>query len=47
MGVLKEINKNGTTVLIATHDYDIISKFPAKTLRIEEGKFYELKEKTN
>ena len=47
MGVLKEINKNGTTVLIATHDYDIISKFPAKTLRIEGGKFYELKEKTN
>ena len=47
MGVFKEINKNGTTVLIATHDYDIISKFPAKTLRIEEGKFYELKEKTN
>ena len=47
MGVLKEINKNGTTVLIVTHDYDIISKFPAKTLRIEEGKFYELKEKTN
>lgn len=45
MEVLKEINNNGTTILIATHDYDIISKFPAKTLRIEDGKFYQLQEK--
>jgi cell division transport system ATP-binding protein len=43
--VLKDINNNGTTILIATHDYDIISKFPAKTLRIEDGKFYQLQEK--
>ena len=47
MGVLKKINKNGTTILIATHDYEIISKFPAKTIRIEDGKFYQLKEKNN
>ena len=45
MEVLKEINNNGTTILIATHDYDIISKFPAKTLRIEDGKFYQPQEK--
>ena len=45
MKVLKDINNNGTTILIATHDYDIISKFPAKTLRIEDGKFYQLQEK--
>ena len=45
MEVLKEIKNNGTTILIATHDYDIISKFPAKTLRIEDGKFYQLQEK--
>ena len=47
MEVLKDINNNGTTILIATHDYDIISKFPAKTLRIEDGKFYQLQEKNN
>ena len=47
MEVLKKINKNGTTVIIATHDYEIISKFPAKTLRIENGKFFQLKEKNN
>jgi len=45
MEVLKKINKNGTTVVIATHDYEIISKFPAKTLRIEDGKFYQLSKK--
>ena len=45
MGVLKKINKNGTTILIATHDYEIISKFPAKTIRIDDGKYYQLKEK--
>jgi cell division transport system ATP-binding protein len=45
MEVLKDINNNGTTILIATHDYDIISKFPAKTIRIEDGKFYQLQEK--
>jgi len=43
--VFKKINKNGTTILIATHDYDIISKFPAKTIRIENNKFFELSEK--
>ena len=47
MQVLKKINKNGTTVIIATHDYEIISKFPAKTLRIENGKFFQLNEKNN
>jgi cell division transport system ATP-binding protein len=47
MKVLKKINKNGTTIIIATHDYEIISKFPAKTLRIENGRFYELKKKIN
>ena len=41
MEVLKKINKNGTTVIISTHDYEIISKFPAKTLRIENGKFFQ------
>jgi|TARA_B110000444_G_scaffold50086_1_gene46017 cell division transport system ATP-binding protein len=45
MEVLKKINKNGTTVIISTHDYEIISKFPAKTLRIENGKFFQLKQK--
>ena len=32
---MKEINSNGTTVVIATHDYSIIKNFPSKTYRFE------------
>jgi len=42
MNLIKEINNSGTTILIATHDYDIISKFPEKTIRIEKERFFEL-----
>ena len=45
MNLIKEINANGTTILIATHDYDIISKLPEKTIRIEKDRFYELSKK--
>lgn len=33
--LLQEINSKGTTVLIATHDYNIIKKFPAHTFKCE------------
>jgi cell division transport system ATP-binding protein len=42
MEVLRNINKNGTTVLMATHDYSIIQKFPAKTYKCEDGKVSEV-----
>jgi cell division transport system ATP-binding protein len=45
MNLFKEINNNGTTVIIATHDYEIISKFPAKTIRIEKDRFFEISKK--
>jgi len=32
---MKEINSNGTTIVIATHDYSIIKNFPSKTYRFE------------
>lgn len=40
--LLKEINKTGTTILIATHDYNIIEKFPAHTFKCEEKKVVEI-----
>ena len=46
MNLLLEINNQGTTILMATHDYDMISKFPNRTLRIEDGKLFTLSEKT-
>jgi cell division transport system ATP-binding protein len=40
-GILKlfqQINKSGTAVLMATHDYTLIKKFPARILKCEDGK---------
>lgn len=40
-GILKlfqQINRSGTAVLMATHDYGLIKKFPARILKCEDGK---------
>ena len=39
--VLENINKKGTAVLMATHNYSLIKQFPHQTLSLVEG---ELKE---
>lgn len=39
---MKEINANGTTVIIATHDYSIIKAFPSKTYRFENKEMKEV-----
>jgi cell division transport system ATP-binding protein len=36
--LLFEISKNGRAVLMATHDYTIMEKFPFRTLKTENGK---------
>ena len=45
MNLLIKINNQGSTILMATHDYDMISNFPKRTLRLEDGKLYELTKK--
>lgn len=35
--LLKQISLNGTTVIIATHDYQIIRAFPSRILKCENG----------
>lgn len=42
MDLLQNINQKGTTVLMATHDYNLISKYPSMTFKCEEGKLSEL-----
>ncbi len=44
--VLKRVNANGKTVIMATHDYALLMKFPAKTLKCEDGKIFEVVQKT-
>lgn len=42
MDVLRNVNKQGTTVLMATHDFSIIQKYPGKTYKCEDGKVNEV-----
>jgi cell division transport system ATP-binding protein len=46
MEVLKKINQNGKTILMATHDYATIMKFPNKTIKIEDGLLFEVVQRT-
>tara|TARA_R110002020_G_scaffold454448_1_gene669902 strand:- start:21064 stop:21747 length:684 start_codon:yes stop_codon:yes gene_type:complete len=46
MAVLQEINKNGNTILMATHDYALLLKYPSKTLKCDGNKVFEVVQKT-
>ncbi|WGD35136.1 ATP-binding cassette domain-containing protein [Olleya sp. YS] len=48
MEVLQDINKNGNTILMATHDYALLLKYPSKTLKCDDNKVFEVvQRKTN
>ena len=44
--LLQEINQKGTTVLIATHDYLIIKKYPARTIQCVNQQIIEVDPQT-
>jgi cell division transport system ATP-binding protein len=44
--VLRKINENGKTVVMSTHDYALLVKFPYKTLKCEDAKIFEVVQKT-
>ena len=46
MELILDINSNGSTILMATHDYNMIAAYPKRTLRVENGKLFELSKKT-
>ena len=46
LDVLRKINANGKTVIMATHDYALLMKFPSKTLKCEDMKLFEVVQKT-
>ena len=39
--ILKDLNEQGKTVVIATHDYPLIRKFPARIVTVDDQKIYE------
>lgn len=41
MQIFKDLNDQGKTVVIATHDYPLIRKFPARIITVDEQKIYE------
>ena len=47
MKVLLDINKNGNTILMATHDYALLLKYPSKTLKCDENKVFEVVQRKN
>ena len=46
MEVLRKINANGKTIIMATHDYALLLKYPSKTLKFDEGKVFEVVQRT-
>jgi cell division transport system ATP-binding protein len=44
--LLKKINANGKTIIMATHDYALLLKYPSKTLKCEDGALFEVVQKT-
>ena len=45
LDVLRKINLTGKTVIMATHDYALLMKFPSKTLICEDAKLFEVVQK--
>lgn len=45
MEILRDINKNGNSILMATHDYALLLKFPSKTLKCDGQKVFEVVQK--
>jgi cell division transport system ATP-binding protein len=37
MSLLLEISNNGRAVIMATHDYNMVKKFPSRTIKFENG----------
>ncbi len=39
--IFKDLNDKGKTVVVATHDYPLIRRFPARIITVDEQKIYE------
>lgn len=44
MALLREISDSGRAVLMATHNYTLLKKYPGRTLKCDDGKLAEVEE---
>lgn len=42
MELLRQINNRGMAILMVTHSYDLVRKFPNRTIRLDDGKIVEV-----
>jgi cell division transport system ATP-binding protein len=43
MELLQKINNRGTAILMVTHDHQLVKKYPARCIRLEDGSIYPVK----
>ena len=44
MMLLREISESGCAVLMATHNYTLLKKYPARTMKCDDGKLIQMEE---
>jgi cell division transport system ATP-binding protein len=42
MELLQKINMRGTAILMATHNYDVVKRFPSRIIQLKDGKIVEV-----
>ncbi|WP_439596173.1 cell division ATP-binding protein FtsE [Falsiroseomonas sp.] len=42
LALLREMNRLGTTVVVATHDEDLVARFPAPSLLLHDGRLHDV-----
>ncbi len=43
MQIFKDLNEQGKTIVVATHDYPLIRRFPARIITVDDQKIFETK----
>jgi len=45
MNILKDISESGRTVIMATHNYNLLNKYRARTMKCDDGRLTELEQR--
>jgi len=42
MELITKINMRGTAILMATHNYELVKRYPARVVQLKEGRLHEV-----